>query len=199
MSSIPPTLQSLIDELARLPGVGKKSAQRMALYLLKAPREKAENLAGAIMAVKDRLSLCRICHNIAEDEQCPICADPKRDASAICVVEQPADILTLEKSGAFHGLYHVLGGVLSPLDHQNSEDLNVNDLVRRGKDGNVREVILATNPTTEGEATALLVAQMLKSTPAKVTRIARGVPVGSDLEFADEATLARALEGRGEL
>jgi recombination protein RecR len=199
MSAIPPTLQSLIDELAHLPGVGKKSAQRMALYLLKAPREKAENLAGAIMAVKDRLSLCRVCHNIAEDEQCPICADPKRDAHAICVVEQPADILTLEKSGAFHGLYHVLGGVLSPLDHQNSEDLNVNDLVRRVKDGNVREVILATNPTTEGEATALLVAGMLKSTSAKVTRIARGVPVGSDLEFADEATLARALEGRGEL
>jgi recombination protein RecR len=199
MSSIPPTLQSLIDELARLPGVGKKSAQRMALYLLKAPREKAENLAGAIMGVKDRLALCRACHNISEGEQCPICADPKRDQSAICVVEQPADILTLEKSGAFHGLYHVLGGVLSPLDHQGTDQLNLNDLVRRVKDNDVREVILATNPTTEGESTALLVAQMLKSTGAKITRIARGVPVGSDLEFADEATLARALEGRGEL
>lgn len=189
----------MIDELSRLPGVGKKSAQRMALYLLKAPREKSQNLANAVMAVKDRLTLCRICHNIAEGEECPICSDPKRDPQIICVVEQPADILTLEKSGAFHGLYHVLGGVLSPLDHQGSGDLNLDDLVRRVRDTGVREVILATNPTTEGEATALLVAQLLKPTGVKVTRIARGVPVGSDLEFADEATLARALEGRGEL
>jgi recombination protein RecR len=197
MSSIPPTLQNLITELARLPGVGKKSAQRMALYLLKAPREKAENLANAVMAVKDRL--CRICNNIAESETCPICNDSKRDTGMICVVEQASDIITLEKSGAYHGLYHVLGGVLSPLDHQNGEDLNLDNLVRRVKAGAVREVIVATNPTTEGEATALLVAQMLKSTGVKVSRIARGVPVGSDLEFADEATLARAMEGRGEI
>jgi len=189
----------LIDELARLPGVGKKSAQRMALHLLKEPRERSQNLADALLAVKDRLTICRKCFNIAEDDQCPICSDSRRDTTLICVVEQASDILPLEKSGAFHGQYHVLGGVLSPLDHQNGEDLHLDDLVRRVKPEGVLEVIVATNPTTEGEATALLVAQMLKPTGVKVTRIARGIPVGSELEFADEATLARALEGRGEL
>ncbi|RJP81455.1 MAG: recombination protein RecR [Candidatus Zixiibacteriota bacterium] len=199
MASIPPTLQTLIDELSRLPGVGKKSAQRMALHLLRQPREKSQTLADALLAVKDRLSLCRRCFNIAEGDQCPICSDARRDPQTICVVEQSSDILPLEKSGAFRGLYHVLGGVLSPLDHQGSDDLRLAELIGRVKDENVREVIVATNPTTEGEATALLIAQVLKPTGARVTRIARGVPVGSDLEFADEATLSRALEGRGEI
>ncbi len=199
MTAIPPTLQALIDELAHLPGIGKKSAQRLALYLLKEPPERSKRLAEALLAVKERLSLCRQCFNIAEAELCPICGDPKRDQQTICVVEQASDILPLEKSGSFHGLYHVLGGVLSPLDHQSSHDLHLEALVRRVQSGGVREVIVATNPTTEGETTALLVAQMLKPTGVKVTRIARGVPVGSDLEFADEATLTRAMEGRGEL
>jgi recombination protein RecR len=199
MAAIPPTLQSLIDELAKLPGVGKKSAQRMALHLLKEPRARSQSLADAILAVKDRLTICPRCFNIAEGADCPICSDPKRDAGLICVVEQASDILPLEKSGAYQGLYHVLGGVLSPLDHQESGDLRLTELVERVQTEGVREVIVATNPTTEGETTALLVAQMLKPTGVKVTRIARGVPVGSDLEFADEATLTRALEGRGEL
>lgn len=199
MSSIPPALQSLIDELARLPGVGKKSAQRMAIHLLKQPRERAQQLAEAVLAVKDRVAICRTCFNIAEGDQCPICSDPKRDEQIICVVEQASDILPLEKSGAFSGLYHVLGGVLSPLDHQSEAELHIGELIERIKKGGVKEVIVATNPTTEGEATALLVAQRLKPSGVKVTRIARGIPVGSELEFADEVTLSRALEGRGEL
>jgi len=199
MTSIPPTLQALIDEFARLPGVGKKSAQRMAVHILKQPPETAKKLAESLLAVKDRLKLCRDCFNIAEGERCPICSDPKRDGQIICVVEQASDILPLEKSGAFHGLYHVLGGVLSPLDHQNEADLHLNELLSRVKSQKVREVIVATNPTTEGETTAMLVAQRLKPSGVKVTRIARGIPVGSELEFADEVTLSRALEGRGEL
>lgn len=199
MPAIPPTLQALIDELSRLPGVGKKSAQRMALHLLKEPRERSQRLAEALLGVKDRLTVCPRCFNIAEGDQCPICSDPKRDQHMICVVEQASDILPLEKSGAFRGLYHVLGGVVAPLDGKGTQDLHLDELVKRVKREAIREVIVATNPTTEGETTALLIAQTLKSTGVKVTRIARGVPVGSDLEFADEATLNRAMEGRGEL
>lgn len=199
MSSLPPTLQTLIDELSHLPGVGKKSAQRMAVHLLKQSDEKVNRLAEAIHAVKEKLTICRRCFNIAEGDSCPICSDPKRDGKLICVVEQASDILPLEKSGAYHGLYHVLGGVLSPLDHQNESDLHLQELIDRVKQDQVREVIVATNPTTEGETTALLVAQRLKPLGVKVTRIARGIPVGSELEFADEATLARSLEGRGDL
>ncbi len=199
MSSIPPSLQALIDEFARLPGVGKKSAQRMAIHILKKPKEQAQRLSDALLATKERLTICKKCFNIAEGGDCPICSDPKRDTRIICVVEQASDILPLEKSGAFRGLYHVLGGVLSPLDHKNESDLRINELVERVKIGNITEVIIATNPTTEGETTAMLVAQMLKPSGVKVTRIARGIPVGSELEFADEVTLTRALEGRGEL
>ncbi len=197
MPSIPPSLQALIDEFARLPGVGKKSAQRIAIHVLRKPAESARKLAEALIAVKERLTVCPQCFNIAEGDQCPICSDAKRDSGIICVVEQASDILPLEKSGAYHGLYHVLGGVLSPLDNKNESDLHVNELVERVKQGTIREVIIATNPTTEGETTAMLVAQMLKSSGVKVTRIARGIPVGSELEFADEVTLSRALEGRG--
>lgn len=197
MSFLPPSLQTLIDELAHLPGVGKKSAQRMAIYLLRKPKEQAQQLAEAIIAVKDRLTICQDCFNIAEGERCPICSDPKRDAKTICVVAQASDILPIEKSGAYHGLYHVLGGVLSPLDHQNEADLHLNELVDRIQRHHAEEIIVATNPTTEGETTAMLVAQRLKPLGVRVTRIARGIPVGSELEFADEATLTRALEGRG--
>jgi recombination protein RecR len=199
MSSIPPSLQDLIDEFARLPGVGKKSAQRMALHVLRKPPEQARKLADALMAVKNRLTICRTCFNIAEGKQCPICSDPKRDRQTVCVVEQASDILPIEKSGAYTGLYHVLGGVLSPLDHQNEADLHIDHLIARIKRDHIGEVIVATNPTTEGETTAMLLAQRLKGTGARVTRIARGLPVGSELEFADEATLSRALQGRGEL
>ena len=199
MSSIPPSLQALIDELARLPGVGKKSAQRMALHILRKPKEQARRLAEAVIGVKDRLSICKNCFNIAEGNQCSICSDPKRDEKTICVIEQASDILPIEKSGAFRGRYHVLGGVLSPLDHQNEADLHIEELIQRIKRDQVAEIIVATNPTTEGETTAMLVAQRLKPTGVKVTRIARGIPIGSELEFADEATLSRALEGRGEL
>jgi recombination protein RecR len=192
MSSIPPSLQELIDQLSKLPGVGKKSAQRMALHILKKP-EQGKNLSGALRAVAERLTICKKCFNIAEGDQCPICSDPKRDEKIICVVEQASDILPLEKSGAFHGLYHVLGGVLSPLDHQNEADLTLDSLIKRVKTEQVKEVIVATNPTTEGETTAMLIAQRLKPTKVKVSRIARGIPVGSELEFADEVTL------RGEL
>ena len=171
----------------------------MALHLLKEPRERSHRLAEALLALKDRLTICRRCYNIAEGDQCPICSDPKREPHVICVVEQASDILPLEKSGAYHGLYHVLGGVLAPLDQKSDQDLHLDQLVKRVRSEGIHEVIVATNPTTEGETTALYIAQALKSTGVKVTRIARGVPVGSDLEFADEATLSRAIEGRGEL
>lgn len=199
MPSMPPSLQTLIDEFARLPGVGKKSAQRMALHILRTPPDAARSLAQALLAVKERLTICTRCNNIAEGDQCPICSDPKRDAQTICVVEQASDILPLEKSGAYHGLYHVLGGVLSPLDHQNEADLHLGQLLKRIQDDRVSEVIIATNPTTEGETTAMLIAERLKPTGVKTTRIARGIPIGSELEFADEATLTRALQGRGEM
>jgi recombination protein RecR len=199
LQGIPPTLQALVDQLAKLPGVGKKSAQRMAIHLLKQSTEQAAALAQAILDVKEKLRLCRKCFNISEGELCSLCSDTRRDAQVVCVVEQATDILPLEKSQAFSGLYHVLGGVLAPLDRQNESDLNLPHLVSRIGQDNVHEVIIATNPTSEGEMTALLIAQQLKPTGVKVTRIARGVPVGSELEFADEATLTRAIQGRGEL
>ncbi|TKJ42362.1 recombination protein RecR [candidate division LCP-89 bacterium B3_LCP] len=199
MSSIPTSLQNLIDEFAKLPGVGKKSAGRMAIYVLKNSSDKARQLADALVALKEKVVICRTCYNIAEGEQCPICSDPKRDRVTICVVEQASDILPVEKSGAYFGLYHVLGGVLSPLDHQNEEQLHIGSLIKRIERDGTKEVIVATNPTTEGETTAMLLAQRLQHLDVKVTRIARGLPVGSELEFADEATLTRALQGRGEL
>ncbi len=199
MPSIPPSLQALIDAFAKLPGVGKKSAQRMALHILRKPPEAAQSLAQALLAVKERLTICTRCNNIAEGDQCPICSDAKRDSGIICVVEQASDILPVERSGVYRGLYHVLGGVLSPLDHQNEADLHLDQLIKRVKEERVREVIIATNPTTEGETTAMLIAQRLKPLGVRVTRIARGIPVGSELEFADEATLSRALQGRGEM
>jgi recombination protein RecR len=188
-------LQQLIEEFARLPGVGRKTAQRLALYMLKQPREDAVRMARALVNVKDRIRYCSVCANITEQDPCSICSSPKRDRSVICVVEEPNDVLALEKTSEFRGLYHVLGGSLSPLDGIGPEELKVKELLSRVTEG-VLEVILAMNPNVEGEATTIYLSRLLKPLGVKVTRIARGLPVGGDLVFADEATLSRALEGR---
>jgi recombination protein RecR len=188
-------LQMLIDEFARLPGIGHKTAQRLALYVLKQPREDAIRMAKALVNVKDKTRTCSVCCNITEADPCAICASPKRDRSVLCVVEEPNDVMALEKTNDFRGLYHVLGGSLSPLDGIGPDDLKIRELLAR-LGGEITEVILAMNPNVEGEATTLYLGRLLKPLGVKVTRIARGLPVGGDLEFADEATLSRALEGR---
>lgn len=188
-------LQQLIEEFAKLPGIGRKTAQRLALHVLKQPREDAVRMAKALVNVKDRTRTCSICCNITEADPCAICASPKRDRTVICVVEEPNDVLALEKTNDFRGLYHVLGGSLSPLDGIGPDDLKIKELLARIA-GEVTEVILAMNPNVEGEATTLYLGRLLKPLGVRVTRIARGLPVGGDLEFADEATLSRALEGR---
>lgn len=188
-------LQQLIEEFAKLPGIGRKTAQRLALYVLKQPREDAVRMAKALVNVKDKIRYCSVCSNITEQDPCAICASPKRDREVICVVEEPNDVLALEKTNDYRGLYHVLGGSLSPLDGIGPEELKVKELLTRVT-GGVSEVILAMNPNVEGEATTIYLGRLLKPLGVKVTRIARGLPVGGDLEFADEATLSRALEGR---
>ncbi len=188
-------LQLLIDEFARLPGIGRKTAQRLALHVLKQPREDAIRMAKALVNVKDKTRTCSVCCNITEADPCAICASPKRDRSVLCVVEEPNDVLALEKTNEYRGLYHVLGGSLSPLDGVGPDDLKIKELLARLR-GEITEVILAMNPNVEGEATTLYLGRLLKPLGVKVTRIARGLPVGGDLEFADEATLSRALEGR---
>ncbi len=188
-------LQQLIEEFARLPGIGRKTAQRLALYILKQPREEVVKMAKALVNVKDRIRYCSSCWNITEIDPCPICASPKRDRSILCVVEEPNDVMAVEKTNEFKGLYHVLGGSLSPLDGIGPDDLKIRELLQRIS-GEVAEVILALNPNVEGEATTLYLTKLLKPLGVKVSRIARGIPVGGDLEFADEATLTRALEGR---
>jgi recombination protein RecR len=188
-------LQQLIDEFAKLPGIGHKTAQRLALFVLKQPREDAVRMAKALVNVKDKTRTCSVCCNITELDPCAICVSHKRDTTVICVVEEPNDVLALEKTNDFRGLYHVLGGSLSPLDGIGPDQLRIQELLAR-LTGKVTEVILAMNPNVEGEATTLYLGRLLKPLGAKVTRIARGLPVGGDLEFADEATLSRALEGR---
>jgi recombination protein RecR len=188
-------LQQLIEEFAQLPGIGRKTAQRLALYVLKLPREEVVKMAGALVNVKDRIRYCSSCWNITEEDPCKICSSPKRERSIICVVEEPNDVIALEKTNEFRGLYHVLGGALSPLDGVGPEELKVRELLARVPD-EVGEVILAMNPNVEGEATTIYLTRLLKPLGVKVSRIARGIPVGGDLEFADEATLTRALEGR---
>lgn len=188
-------LETLIGELSKLPGIGRKTAQRLALHILKTENEDADRLANAIIEVKRKIRYCSICWNITEKDPCSICSSPNRDHTAICVVEDPSDVLALEKTNEFHGLYHVLGGALSPLEGVSPDQLKVKELLSRLKDG-ISEVILAMNPDVEGEATTIYLGNLLKPLGIKVTRIARGVPVGGDLEFADEATLVRALEGR---
>jgi recombination protein RecR len=199
MSTTPPALAGLIEQLVKLPGIGPKTAQRLAFHLLKVPRENAAALADAILALKDRTRQCTRCFSIAETEICGVCQDPRRDVTLLCVVEEVNDLLAIEKTREFRGLYHVLGGSLSPLDGRGPDQIRGRELLTRLEAGQIGEVILATNPNVEGEATALYLMRLLKAFPVKVTRIARGLPMGGDLEYADEATLARALEGRREI
>jgi recombination protein RecR len=191
-----PPVQTLIDELGRLPGIGPKSAQRIAFYLLKVPADDVARLAHAITDAKARVRFCERCFNVAEDELCPICQDDARDTSMLCVVEESRDIVALEKTGEFRGRYHVLLGAMSPLEGIGPEDLKIRELIARLEPEGVAEVILCTNPNTEGEVTAMYLARLLKPLGLNVTRIASGLPVGGDLEYADELTLGRALEGR---
>jgi len=188
-------LQQLIEEFSRLPGIGRKSAQRLALFILKQPRDEVVRMAKALVSVKDKIRYCSTCYNITEADPCVICSSPKRERNTICVVEEPNDVIALEKTNEFRGLYHVLGGCLSPLDGVGPEDLKVRELLAR-VNTDVSEVILAMNPNVEGEATTIYLTRLLKPLGVRVSRIARGLPVGGDLEFADEATLSRALEGR---
>lgn len=192
-------LARLILEFKRLPGIGQKSAQRIAFHVLRAPREDAEHLAQALLEVKDKLGLCTVCNNISDSELCPFCRDPGRDGSVICVVEEPHNVVPIETTRQYDGLYHVLHGAISPLRGVSPEQLKITSLVQRLESGQVKEVILATNPTVEGEATAAYVSRLLKPLGVKVTRIAMGIPVGSDLEFADEVTITKSLENRREM
>jgi recombination protein RecR len=192
-------VQDLIDQLGRLPGVGPKSAQRIAFYLLKLPKEDAERLATAIIEVKARISFCRRCWNVAEGELCDMCSDARRDPTIVCVVEEPRDIVAVEKTQEFHGLYHVLQGAISPIEGIGPEQLRVKELLSRVDTEGIKEVILCTNPNLEGEATAMYLARLLKPLGLSVTRIASGLPVGGDLEYADEVTLGRALVGRRDM
>lgn len=193
------TLLIAIDELSKLPGIGKKTAQRLALHIIKSDKESAEKLAKAIIDLKEKLTLCKKCYNLSEDELCDICKNPKRDQSTICVVEEVSDVIAIEKSHEFNGLYHVLGGVLSPLMGIGAENLRIKELINRFHDEEIKEVILALNPDTEGETTSLYLAKLIKPLGVKVTRIARGIPIGGDLEFADEATIGKAMLNRIDL
>lgn len=188
----------MIEEFARLPGIGKKTAARLAFHLLKAETSEVQGLAEALSDLKGKIRSCSVCFNFTHTDPCPICSDPKRDAATICVVEEPADLAVIEKSGEYRGLYHILGGVLAPLEGVGPEELKVKELLKRAKVG-VKEVILATNPSTEGEATATYLGRELKALGIRVTRIARGVPVGGDLEFVDQGTLLRAFADRQEV
>lgn len=190
------SVEQLTEQFAQLPGIGRRTAHRLALYVVKMTREEVVTLAKALVNVKDKVRYCSLCSNITESDPCLICSNTKRDRSLICVVEQPTDVLALERTNEFKGLYHVLGGALSPLDGVGPEDLRIKELLQRLSNAIVDEVILALNPNVEGEATTLYLSKLLKPLGMKVTRIARGLPVGTDLEFADEATLSRALEGR---
>ena len=199
MQFFPAALQELADQFARLPGIGGKTAQRLAFHVLSLPLEDAESFAEAIVEAKKSVHSCRCCQNLTDRELCPICDDDNRDKSVICVVAEPRDVIALERSREFRGVYHVLHGVISPLNHVTQDDIKIRELLRRVGQGDVREVIMATNPDTEGEATAMYISRLLRPMEVKVTRLAYGVPVGSQLEYADEVTLSRALEGRQEI
>jgi recombination protein RecR len=189
-------VQDLIDELGRLPGIGPKSAQRIAFHLLQADAVDVKRLVSALVEVKEKVRFCSICGNVAEAEQCRICLDPRRDLTYICVVEEPKDVVAVERTREFHGRYHVLGGAISPIEGIGPDDLRIRELLTRLADGEVTEVIIATDPNLEGEATATYLARLLSPMDLKVTRLASGLPVGGDLEYADEVTLGRAFEGR---
>ncbi len=195
-SALARPLARLIDQLGKLPGIGPKTAQRLAYFILRSPADEAQALAEAIRAVKEELRYCSICFNIAEDDPCAVCAADDRDASVVCVVEEPLDVLAIERTGGYRGRYHVLHGAISPVNGVRPDDLRISPLAERVRQGAIKEVILATNPNLEGEATAMYIAQLLHGSGAEVTRLARGLPVGGDLEYADEVTLSRALEGR---
>lgn len=189
-------LHIAIEELSKLPGIGKKTAQRLALHLLKSPEENVNSLLNAIQDLKIKIHFCKRCFNISEEEHCKICQSSKRDSSIICVVEEASDVIAIEKSNEYSGLYHVLGGVLSPLSGIGPDEIKIKELMKRFENEDVKEIILALNPDTEGETTSLYLAKLLKPLGIKITRIARGIPIGGDLEFADEATIGRAMLNR---
>ena len=199
MQYFPAALQDLADQFARLPGIGGKTAQRLAFHVLGLSLQEAESFAEAIVRAKQTVHTCPVCQNLTDRELCPICQDDMRDRSIICVVAEPKDMIAMERSREFRGVYHVLHGVISPLNHVSQDDIRIKELLSRVAAGGVREVIMATNPDTEGEATAMYISRLLRPLEVKVTRLAYGVPVGSQLEYADEVTLLRALEGRQEI
>ena len=199
MQYFPAALQELADQFARLPGIGGKTAQRLAFHVLELPLEDAKSFAEAILAAKETVHTCPVCQNLTDREICPICDDDLRDKRIICVVAEPKDVIAMERSREFGGVYHVLHGVISPLNHVTQDDIKIKELLHRVASTDVREVIMATNPDTEGEATAMYISRLLRPMEIKVTRLAYGVPVGSQLEYADEVTLSRALEGRQEI
>lgn len=201
MSFFPASLENLIDKFAALPGIGRKSAQRLAFHVLSLPEEEANSFAAAITEAKANVCCCKVCQNLTEGEICSVCASDRRDRSTVCVVSEPRDVLSIERSREYNGLYHVLHGVLSPMSHVGPEDIRINELIKRvaDDDSEISEIIMATNPDTEGDATAMYISRLLKPFDIKVTRLAYGIPVGSNLEFADDATLLRAIEGRIEM
>ena len=199
MQYFPAALENLTDQFARLPGIGGKTAQRLAFYVLGMPEQEALSFADAIVQAKKSVGTCPVCQNISDKALCPICDDESRDHSTICVVAEPKDVIAMERSHEFRGVYHVLHGVISPLNHVTQEDIRIKELLQRVGSGEVQEVIMATNPDTEGEATAMYISRLLRPLGVKVTRLAYGVPVGSQLEYADEVTLSRALEGRQQM
>ncbi len=199
MHYFPAALQDLTDQFARLPGIGGKTAQRLAFHVLGLPAQEAQAFADAIIEAKKTVHTCPVCQNLTDRQLCPICEDPQRDQGLICVVAEPKDVIALERSREYRGVYHVLHGVISPLNHITQDDIRIRELLQRVAQGGVHEIIMATNPDTEGEATAMYISRLLRPMEVKVTRLAYGVPVGSQLEYADEVTLSRALEGRQEI
>jgi recombination protein RecR len=199
MSFFPASLENLIDKFASLPGIGRKSAQRLAFYVLALPDSEARDFAAAIVDAKNRVHCCSVCQNLTEGEVCSICSSDRRDKGTICVVSEPRDVLSIERGHEYNGTYHVLHGALSPMSHVGPDDIKIKELLHRVAETDVGEVIMATNPDTEGEATAMYISRLLKPFNVKVTRLAYGIPVGSNLEFADDATLNRAMEGRTEM
>lgn len=199
MEYFPAPLEKLVEQFARLPGIGSKSAQRLAFYVLGLPLDEVQDFANAILEAKQNVTLCPVCRNFATGGLCPICASKKRDTSTLCVVADPRDVAAIERAREYNGLYHVLHGVLSPMNHVGPDDLQIKPLLSRVAQGGISEVIMATNPDTEGEATAMYIARLLKPLGVRVTRLAYGIPVGGHLEYADDATLVRALSGRQEL
>ena len=199
MQYFPAALQDLADQFAKLPGIGGKTAQRLAFYVLELPDDEAQFFADAIINAKRTVHTCPVCQNLTDREICPVCSDHSRNQSVICVVAEPRDLIAMERSREFNGVYHVLHGVISPLNHVTQDDIRIKELLQRVAKGDIQEVIMATNPDTEGEATAMYISRLLRPMEVKVTRLAYGVPVGSQLEYADEVTLSRALEGRQEI